>query len=64
MNLNPLSWFSKPKRQRRFVLNVHQDIALTDLVELLRRHTPVLSAKDYNRLPANLKALFVPSRKT
>lgn len=63
-----LQWFrnlfAKPKRQRRYVLNVQRDMPLEYLLRLLQIHTPVLSAKEYNKLPPHLKELFVPSRKS
>ena len=52
------------KRQRRYVLNVQREMPLEYLLEILRRHTPIIGAKEYNKLPPELKALFVPSRKS
>ena len=46
-------------RERRYVLNLKGDIVLTDLVEYLKRDTPVITSRTYNKLPAALKALFV-----
>ena len=55
-------WFGKPKRQKRYVLNVQREMPLEYLLEILRIHTPVISASQYNKLPPELKKLFVPSR--
>lgn len=54
----------KPKRQRRYVLNVQRDLPVEYLMQILQMHTPVISAREYNRLPAHLKALFIQSRKS
>ena len=53
----------KTKRQRRYVLNIQREMPLEYLLEVLRLHTPVLSAAQFNKLPPELKKLFVPSRK-
>lgn len=53
----------RTKRQKRWVLNVQRDLPLEYLLQILRLHTPVLSASQYNKLAPELKKLFVPSRK-
>lgn len=53
----------RTKRQRRWVLNVQREMPLEYLLEVLRLHTPTLSASQYNKLSPELKKLFVPSRK-
>ena len=50
---------SKGPREKRYVLNLNGDLRLADLVEYLRRDTPVITSRTYNKLPAALKALFV-----
>lgn len=56
--------FNRPKRQRRYCLNVQREMPLEYLLEILRLHTPVISASQFNKLPPELKKLFVPSRKS
>lgn len=51
--------FSKKRKHARYALNVRKDIPLIDLVAILQRHTPVLSARDINKLPTNLQGYFV-----
>ena len=46
-------------REKRYVLNLNGDLRLADLVEYLKRDTPVITSRTYNKLPAALKALFV-----
>lgn len=46
-------------RERRYVLNLAGDLVLSDLVEYLKRDTPIITSRVYNKLPAHLKALFV-----
>lgn len=56
MNLWP---FGKKRRQARYTLNVHKDLPLADLIDILQRHTPVISAREHGKLPAPLKGYFV-----
>lgn len=58
------SWFRKaPKRQKRYVLNLQRNMPDEYLLQLLRLHTPVISAREFNKLPEHLRAMFVPCRK-
>lgn len=57
-----LNLLAKPKRQRRYILNVQREMPLEYLLEVLRLHTPTLSASQYNKLAPELKKLFVASR--
>lgn len=59
-----MKWFRNlfKKRQRRYVLNVQREMPTEYLLEVLRLHTPVISAAQYNRLAPELQKLFVPSR--
>ena len=60
-----MGWFSKlfkGKRQKLWVLNVQRDMPVEYLLELLRLKTPVISAREYSKLPRHLQQLFVPSR--
>lgn len=59
LNFWPFNRKSKGPRERRYVLNLQGDLVLADLVEYLKRDTPIITARVYNKLPANLKALFV-----
>ena len=52
--------FSRAKRRHaKYCLNVHKDLPLADLILILRAHTPVISARELNRLPATLRGYFV-----
>lgn len=63
---NPLNWFGRKRReQRKWVLHLTatKGVPLNDLIELLARHTPLITQREYSKLPKHLQALFVPTRK-
>ena len=51
--------FKRRRQHTRFCLNVHKDLPLADLILILRAHTPVISAREFNRLPPSLRGYFV-----
>ena len=55
---------AKPKRQRRYVLNVQREMPLEYLLDILRANTPVISQREYAKLAPHLQKLFVPCRKS
>lgn len=60
-----MNWlFWKSKRQARYVLNLAAFNGLPQNVyDILRRFTPVIGVRQYNKLPAELQQYFIRSGK-
>jgi len=52
----------RKRRQRRYVLRVNQEIPLDVLLLIVAKFTPIISKRDYDRLPPHVKAHFIPTR--
>ena len=66
MNLNFWPFNRAKRRHARYVLNINAvslESTSQSLNDLLKRHTIVLSAGQFNKLPSNLKLLFVRAGK-
>lgn len=50
--------FRKRRQHSRYVMNLEM-ATFVQTRDFLKLHTPVISAKDYNALPDDLKELFV-----
>ena len=51
--------FKKARRQAKYCLNVRRDIPLEDLIRILQYRTPLLSAREWGKLPKELQQYFI-----
>ena len=57
-----LKLFGKRKRQRRYVMFVQEHTLIDErdsVLAFLQKHTPVITAAQYNKLPSDVQKLFV-----